>query len=105
MFLIALNKKLRDINWFKKNNINEPKLINFLDLVTLGTVCDVVPLIGINRAIIRQGLKKFKEISDPGLKALKNICGIESNLNLSFRLCFRTKNKCWGKGGQMFSWS
>ena len=81
MFLIALNKKLRDINWFKKNNINEPKLINFLDLVTLGTVCDVVPLIGINRAIVRQGLKKFKEISNPGLKALKNVCGIESNLN------------------------
>ena len=49
------------MNWFKKNNINEPKLINFLDLVTLGTVCDVVPLIGINRAIVRQGLKKFKE--------------------------------------------
>ena len=81
MFLIALNKKLREINWFKKNNVNEPNLINYLDLVTLGTICDVVPLIGINRAIVSQGLKKFKEFSNPGLKILKNICGIETNLN------------------------
>ena len=81
MFLIALNKKLRDINWFKINNINEPNLINYLDLVSLGTVCDVVPLIGLNRAIVSQGLEILKKKSNLGIKTLKNICGIETNLN------------------------
>ena len=81
MFLVALNKKLRELNWFKKNNINEPDLINYLDLVSLGTVCDVVPLIGLNRAIVSQGLEILKKKSNLGLKTLKNICGIESNLS------------------------
>ena len=57
MFLIALNRKLREDNWFTKNDVKEPNLINYLDLVSLGTVCDVVPLIGLNRAIVKQGLK------------------------------------------------
>ena len=57
MFLVALNKRLRDQNWFSKNSIKEPDLLNILDLVSLGTVCDVVPLIGINRAFVSQGLK------------------------------------------------
>ena len=61
VFLIGLNKKLRDENWFKNNNINEPNILNFLDLVSLGTVCDVVPLIGLNRAIVKQGLKIIKK--------------------------------------------
>ena len=61
LFLIALNKKLRDQNWFKLNSILEPNLINILDLVSLGTVCDVVPLVGLNRAIVYQGLKVLKK--------------------------------------------
>ena len=61
MFLIALNKKLRDLNWFKKNKFNEPNLINYLDLVSLGTVCDVVPLVGLNRAIVSQGLGNYEK--------------------------------------------
>ena len=80
MFLVALNKKLRDLHWFKKSNIKEPNLINFLDLVSLGTICDVVPLTGLNRAIVSQGLEILKKKSNLGLKALKNICGIESNI-------------------------
>ena len=81
MFLVALNKKLRDINWFKKKNIKEPNLINYLDLVSLGTVCDVVPLIGLNRAFVKQGLEILNKKLNLGLKTLKNICGIESSLN------------------------
>ncbi len=81
MFLIALNKKLRDLGWFEKNHIKEPNLMDFLDLVSLGTVCDVVPLVGLNRAFVSQGLKIINKISNPGLKILKNICGIETNLN------------------------
>ena len=47
MFLVALNKKLRDHNWFYEQKISEPDILNFLDLVSLGTVCDVVPLVGL----------------------------------------------------------
>ncbi len=80
MFLVALNSKLREMDWFKKNNINEPNLINFLDLVSLGTICDVVPLIGLNRAIVKQGLKIIKRRGNIGLKTLIELCNIESNL-------------------------
>ena len=82
MFLIALNKKLRDLNWFKKNKFNEPNLINYLDLVSLGTVCDVVPLVGLNRAIVSQGLEIMKNKTNLGIKMLKNICGIETNITV-----------------------
>ena len=82
MFLIALNKELRTSNWFKNRNIEEPNLIEYLDLVTLGTVCDVVPLIGLNRAIVAQGLKILKTKKNLGLKTLLNICGIETQPNI-----------------------
>ena len=78
LFLVALNKKLREENWFKNNKINEPNILNFLDLVSLGTVCDVVPLIGLNRAIVKQGLKIIKKRSNLGLKTLYDLCNIES---------------------------
>ncbi len=78
MFLVALNKLLREENWFKNNSIAEPNLINFLDLVSLGTVCDVVPLIGLNRAFVRQGLRVLKNKKNLGLKTLIEICKIEN---------------------------
>jgi len=78
VFLVALNKKLREKNWFGNNNINEPNILNFLDLVSLATVCDVVPLIGLNRAIVKQGLKVIKKRSNLGLKTLYDLCNIES---------------------------
>ena len=68
MFLVSLNKHLRLANWFKNNSIKEPDLINYLDLVSLGTVCDVVPLVGLNRAIVKQGLKILKLKRNLGLK-------------------------------------
>ena len=79
MFLVSLNRKLRLNNWFKVNKIKEPNLINYLDLVSLGTVCDVVPLIGLNRALVKQGLKILKTKKNLGLKTLLDICKIESN--------------------------
>ena len=89
VFLVALNKKLRDENWFKKNNIDEPDMLDFLDLVSLGTVCDVVPLVGLNRAIVKQGLKIIKKRSNLGLKTLYDLCKIESSpttFDLGFKL-------------------
>jgi len=89
VFLVGLNKKLRDENWFTDNNIKEPNIINFLDLVSLGTVCDVVPLVGLNRAIVKQGLKVIKNRSNLGIKTLYDLCKIESQpttFDLGFRL-------------------
>ncbi len=79
MFLVSINRELRLIDWFKKNSIDEPRLINYLDLVSLGTVCDVVPLVGLNRAIVKQGLKILKAKKNLGLKTLLDICKIETN--------------------------
>jgi len=89
VFLVALNKKLRDENWFKKNQIIEPNILNFLDLVALGTVCDVVPLIDLNRALVKQGLKIIKNRSNLGLKTLYDLCKIDSQpttFDLGFKL-------------------
>ena len=79
MFLISLNKQLRIKNWFKEKNLIEPNLLNYLDLVSLGTICDVVPLIGLNRAIVKQGLKVIKSKKNLGIKTLIDICKIETN--------------------------
>tara|TARA_Y100000590_G_C15739573_1_gene1019756 strand:- start:1263 stop:3011 length:1749 start_codon:yes stop_codon:yes gene_type:complete len=89
VFLVGLNTKLRNENWFKNNNISEPNILNFLDLVSLGTVCDVVPLIGLNRAIVKQGLKIIKKRSNLGLKTLNDLCNIVSQpttFDLGFKL-------------------
>ena len=78
VFLVALNKKLREIGWFTKNDTPEPNILEFLDLVSLGTVCDVVPLIELNRAFVKQGLKILKKRSNLGLKTLYDMCKINS---------------------------
>ena len=81
MFLVALNSKLRNMNWFKLNNIIEPDILNFLDLVCLGTICDVVPVIGLNRAIVKQGLKVFGKRKNIGLKTLYDNSKIKNQPN------------------------
>ena len=78
MFLVSLNIELRKIKWFKNNNMQEPNLLDFLDLVSLGTICDVVPLTGLNRAIVKQGLKIINKKKNLGLKTLIDICNIDS---------------------------
>ena len=82
MFLISINSQLRSIKWFDQNFKKEPNLLNYLDLVSLGTVCDVVPLTGLNRAIVKQGLKVLKTKKNLGLKTLMDVCKVESNLSI-----------------------
>ena len=77
MTLVSLNSFLRKSKWFIENNIKEPNLLDFLDIVSLGTICDVVPLVGLNRAIVKQGLKILNQKKNLGLKTLIEICKIE----------------------------
>jgi single-stranded-DNA-specific exonuclease len=70
LFLVALNRALREVGFFEARSIPEPDLREHLDLVGLATVCDVVPLVGVNRAFVRQGLGQLSKLSRPGLAAL-----------------------------------
>lgn len=58
--LLALRKRLREINWFADKNIVEPNFAMLLDLVALGTVADVVSLSHINRILVQQGLLRIR---------------------------------------------
>lgn len=72
---VAVNRQLRSIGWYA--NRREPKLIELLDLVALGTVADVVPLTGLNRAFVAQGLKVMAQRRNIGLAALIDVARIE----------------------------
>ena len=81
VFLVGLNKFLREQNFFKKNNIYEPNLLDFLDLVMMGTVCDVVPLVNLNRAFVYQGLKIVSKRNNLGLKTLVDYSKIRKKIS------------------------
>ena len=66
--IVGINRHLRKIGFYQSHE--EPDLTKWLDLVALGTVCDVVPLVGLNRAFVRQGLKVMSQRRNCGLKAL-----------------------------------
>lgn len=55
-----------------------PDLMSYLDLVALGTVADVAPLIGVNRALVRQGLKIMAQRARIGLRALADVARMDS---------------------------
>ena len=74
LLAVALNRSLRDSGWYESRP--EPDLRQLLDLVALGTVCDVVPLTGINRAFVRQGLKIMARRRNTGLSALADVAKI-----------------------------
>ena len=74
LVIVAVNRALRRADWYA--NRPEPDLRQWLDLVALGTVADVVPLKGLNRAFVAQGLKIMAARRNPGLAALADIAGI-----------------------------
>ena len=78
-FLLALNKKLKDTNWYQENNIKKPELFEYLDLIALATICDVVPLVGLNRSFVKHGLKVIHKRKNLGIKMLSDISNISSS--------------------------
>jgi single-stranded-DNA-specific exonuclease len=75
LFIVAVNRLLRDGGWYATHD--EPDLLSLLDLVALGTVCDVVPLIGLNRAFVSQGLRVMARRRNIGLAALGDVARLE----------------------------
>jgi single-stranded-DNA-specific exonuclease len=72
--IIALRKYLRDQNFW--NDRPEPNLKNFCDLVALGTIGDIVPLVDENRIFSKTGLDIINAGARPGIKALCEVAGI-----------------------------
>jgi single-stranded-DNA-specific exonuclease len=77
LLVVALNRALRDAFWYGEGHA-APDLMAWLDLVALGTVCDVVPLTGVNRALVAQGLKIMARRNNPGIAALADVARIDS---------------------------
>ena len=75
MVLVAVNRLLRQHGFYKTRP--EPDLLQLLDLVALGTVCDVVPLLGLNRAYVRQGLKVMHKQQNIGLRQLMKVLNLQ----------------------------
>ncbi len=72
MFLVALNRRLRN------NAVEVCDLHGFLDLVALATVADASPLIGLNRALVRRGLKEMSYRKRPGIRALADVSNLKT---------------------------
>ncbi|NOT39032.1 MAG: single-stranded-DNA-specific exonuclease RecJ, partial [Alphaproteobacteria bacterium] len=77
LLCVALNRTLRDIGWFATRE--EPDLRKWLSIVALGTVADVVPLKGVNRAFVMRGLVGARE-SVAGITALMDVAGLKDKL-------------------------
>ncbi len=77
--LVALNRELksRDLPTDMVSRIENINLLNYLDLVALGTICDTMPLIGLNRAFVATGLKVLGLRNNLGLRVLMQVAGIK----------------------------
>jgi single-stranded-DNA-specific exonuclease len=77
LLAVGVNRALRVAGWYGPPGTEgaraEPDLRQWLDLVALGTVCDVVPLTGVNRALVRQGLLVLQQRRNAGLTALADV--------------------------------
>ena len=91
LLALGVRADLRAEGWFRQHR--EPNLRSYLDLVALGTAADVVPLVGENRILVRQGLKVLEESRRPGIIALKEVTQLDgkpiSYQNVVFQLAPR----------------
>ncbi len=78
---VAMNAKLREAGFYKAQNITEPPLKDWLDIVALGTVCDMVPLTGPNRLFVRLGLEHMDKRENPGIQALCDVAKVTGPLS------------------------
>jgi single-stranded-DNA-specific exonuclease len=84
---IAVRAALRGKGFFRERS--EPDLKDFLDLVALGTVADMVPLLDQNRVLVRWGMEKMKRSSWPGIEAMKEVAAMTSSRITPYDLAFK----------------
>lgn len=88
--VMALRARLRELGRFRHSrHREEPNLKEFLDLVALGTVADIVPLLGENRIITHYGLAELTAGRRPGVAALKEMAGMLSKSVAVGQVAFR----------------
>jgi len=75
----ALRRRLHEIGFWEDGNF--PNLKEYLDIVALGTIADIVPLLGDNRILVRTGLKVLEQSKKVGIKALCEVAGIKPPFN------------------------
>src|SRR3546814_13025968 len=74
MLVTAVNRELRTAGWYE--NFTAPALMSLMDLVALGTVCDVMQLTGLNRSFVTLGLTPFEKGENLGIPALASVAGV-----------------------------
>ncbi|MBR5354711.1 MAG: single-stranded-DNA-specific exonuclease RecJ, partial [Alphaproteobacteria bacterium] len=74
--LVSLNRELKNRNFFNETR-QQINLLNYIDFVALGTICDTMPLIGLNRAFVSTGLKVMGLRQNLGLRTLMDLAGIK----------------------------
>ncbi len=74
--IVAINRELRRRGFWTENR-KEPDLLGHLDLVALGTIADVVPLVGLNRAFVVKGLLAMRRRDNAGLTALMDVARLD----------------------------
>jgi single-stranded-DNA-specific exonuclease len=84
---IALRMALRDYGWWRERP--EPNLKALCDLVAIGTVADVVPLLGVNRILTKIGLQELNYRRRPGIRALLDVSGISRGAVVSEDIAYR----------------
>jgi single-stranded-DNA-specific exonuclease len=75
---VAINRVLRTRGWFSSRA--EPDLRQWLGIVALGTVADVVPLTGVNRLLVWRGIEAMEKQSVAGIDALKRVAGLNGKI-------------------------
>ncbi len=78
---VAINNRLNARGFYKENGVKPPKLKGMLDIVALGTVCDMVPLTGANRLFVRSGFNIPADRMNTGIQELMSVAGISAPMS------------------------
>lgn len=77
---VAVNARLRTRGYYERKGLKEPDLKSFMDILALGTVCDMVPLTGPNRLFVRAGFAVPENRLNPGIRAVMKVASIKAPL-------------------------
>ena len=90
IFCVAVTRELRRRDWFDGREgrpLSPPDLMSLLDLVAIGTICDVVPLTGLNRAFVVRGLSYLARRTRPGIAALADLAQLKPDAPITAEDC------------------